>query len=457
MESDGDFWWKCSAKEFHGFDISKLAQCTLLIPKSNQKKKMEVTQEAYYNRLYGPNALHGSRMYERAAVVPLAAKNGALADLEAAVLLWGTRFINARDETGSTALHWAVRRGDKSMFDYLVKKPGIDFAAGDQYGWTVLHVAVRYEQDEILRELLEEHHVDIELKTWGGDDIFSKLAGWRKHGKINEKCEKILFSWKSKLDSIVADGANSGVDGLCALLDHKNPYVRKYVCVELQKKINQHPLPLSQQIIEKLSETVCGAPECVLSVLTELAKTNSLSLPTHTLRWILGQLRHKSVFVRRESCRIVAHLSHSHSLREQIRREGGLQPIILLSRYDADNKTAPYTDVALQALKNLGEIGTPPDISSWNLRDVGIFLSSIGCSPELIDEVEQNEIDGTVLVQLSNDLISHFTTFVSTKQRLRIFESVRELRFQMKEWAGYDIFFFLSPKRRKRTHSFVSG
>jgi len=53
-----------------------------------------------------------------------------------------SRYIDDRDATGRSALHWACERGDSTLAMVLIQS-GADASLGDALGWTPLHVACR--------------------------------------------------------------------------------------------------------------------------------------------------------------------------------------------------------------------------------------------------------------------------------------------------------------------------
>ncbi|RAQ58980.1 ankyrin repeat-containing protein [Aspergillus flavus] len=68
--------------------------------------------------------------------------------------LRGKLDINAKDNHGTTALHWAVRNGHKAMVKLLVNNKNTNINAKDSYGRTALHWAARSANKDIMSLLL---------------------------------------------------------------------------------------------------------------------------------------------------------------------------------------------------------------------------------------------------------------------------------------------------------------
>ncbi|KAJ1705069.1 hypothetical protein AFCA_007901 [Aspergillus flavus] len=68
--------------------------------------------------------------------------------------LRGKLDINAKDNHGTAALHWAVRNGHKAMVKLLVNNKNTNINAKDSYGRTALHWAARSANKDIMSLLL---------------------------------------------------------------------------------------------------------------------------------------------------------------------------------------------------------------------------------------------------------------------------------------------------------------
>ena len=73
--------------------------------------------------------------------------------------------INARDNTGQSALLMAVRGGDSEIVSILLKYEGIDVNAIDKNGQTALHVASSRKRPEVVKVLLATKKVNINAET----------------------------------------------------------------------------------------------------------------------------------------------------------------------------------------------------------------------------------------------------------------------------------------------------
>ncbi len=61
--------------------------------------------------------------------------------------------LHIPDNRGRTLLHWAVGCNQKEVFDNLIER-GIEINREDKYGFTALYVAVQYNRDSLLNELI---------------------------------------------------------------------------------------------------------------------------------------------------------------------------------------------------------------------------------------------------------------------------------------------------------------
>ncbi|KAE8310516.1 ankyrin repeat-containing domain protein [Aspergillus transmontanensis] len=78
-------------------------------------------------------------------------------------LLRGKLAINAKDNHGTTALHWAVRNEHKAMVKSLVNNKSTDINAKDNYGRTALHWAAQSANKDIMSLLLQKRR---RLRRW---------------------------------------------------------------------------------------------------------------------------------------------------------------------------------------------------------------------------------------------------------------------------------------------------
>lgn len=80
---------------------------------------------------------------------------------EATFLLNRGAPVNAMDETGQTALHWAAVRGSLPVLETLLRH-NADYELRDNRGYTVSHVAAQYGQTPVLYHLALKWGVDID-------------------------------------------------------------------------------------------------------------------------------------------------------------------------------------------------------------------------------------------------------------------------------------------------------
>ena len=144
--------------------------------------------------------------------------------------------INHQDDTGTTALMWAVTKGHKEVFTELLQQEDIDLHLGEGHGRkTALHLAIEYcregmarklashprqsslnsmegngstaliwavekGNEEVLTELLQQKDCDISLKNWrtkrtalhiacrdGRVEMVRQLASHPRQGSLNSK------------------------------------------------------------------------------------------------------------------------------------------------------------------------------------------------------------------------------------------------------------------------------
>eukprot|EP01043_Picozoa_sp_COSAG02_P076456 COSAG02_NODE_16252_length_1099_cov_1.197000_1_plen_203_part_01 len=73
-----------------------------------------------------------------------------------------SRPVPARPARVSRELLRAAHDGDVALTEALLRRPGVDADAADEYGRVALHEAVRHERVEVLHQLLT-HGVDVDL------------------------------------------------------------------------------------------------------------------------------------------------------------------------------------------------------------------------------------------------------------------------------------------------------
>ena len=119
--------------------------------------------------LYGRNPMHGAVYSGNLEVVRILIK-------------YDPAYINARDEDGSTPLHWASRGHNfkDGSFLRLLLEHGVDINVQDQGGWTPLHMASYFGALEVVRLLLELG-ADAEAKNNDGKNALQLAADEHEH------------------------------------------------------------------------------------------------------------------------------------------------------------------------------------------------------------------------------------------------------------------------------------
>ncbi|RYP12822.1 hypothetical protein DL765_007142 [Monosporascus sp. GIB2] len=93
--------------------------------------------------------------------------------------------VNAKDETGSTALLLASKSGHGNVVK-LLPGDGIDVNAKDQTGWTALHLASSKGHDNVVEKLLHKDGINVNAKnefSWTA----LHLASEEGHGNVVDK------------------------------------------------------------------------------------------------------------------------------------------------------------------------------------------------------------------------------------------------------------------------------
>ena len=76
--------------------------------------------------------------------------------------------INAKDESGMTALQYAITKGYQQLIDKLLLHEGLDVNSTDANGLTALHYAVREQFTDAVRGLLAHEGIDVNLQDGSG-------------------------------------------------------------------------------------------------------------------------------------------------------------------------------------------------------------------------------------------------------------------------------------------------
>ncbi|KAI9892747.1 MAG: hypothetical protein M1814_001167 [Vezdaea aestivalis] len=127
--------------------------------------------------------------------------------------------IEAKDNSGKTALYWAARNGHETVVRLLLEE-GADFKAKDDEGGIALHWAVVGDDDETITKLLLERGADTEAKdnnretalhwaTWHGHEAIAKLL--LENGadiKAKDKYGRTVLHW----------AARNGIEGAVKIL-----------------------------------------------------------------------------------------------------------------------------------------------------------------------------------------------------------------------------------------------
>jgi len=92
-----------------------------------------------------------------------AADGGNLAGVEEA--LTNGADVNAKDNDGWTALHWASRLGHIETVKALLQVDGIEINAKDNDGWTALHYASMNGRTEVVKALLQVDGLEINAEN----------------------------------------------------------------------------------------------------------------------------------------------------------------------------------------------------------------------------------------------------------------------------------------------------
>jgi ankyrin repeat protein len=113
------------------------------------------------------------------------------------------------DSTGSTPLHWSVKRGDGSVPRYLISK-GADVEIQDSVGRTAIFHAASSGTIEALKVLVEEGHANVLHRDKYGNTAFAVAESadmWEWNCAIDgvrfsDKIRSSPFDWRSSTLSI---------------------------------------------------------------------------------------------------------------------------------------------------------------------------------------------------------------------------------------------------------------
>ncbi len=124
--------------------------------------------------------------------------------------------INAKDVNGRTLLHLSARNGNKEIFDYLVRQPGVNLSAKDVWGYSVLFLVLTGNHREALKSLVAQPGVDLNEK----DKNSKPLLHWAVSKLDSETLA--IFLRQPGVDLNAKDGlGNTAVHLVAALRDSK--------------------------------------------------------------------------------------------------------------------------------------------------------------------------------------------------------------------------------------------
>ena len=108
--------------------------------------------------------------------------------------------VNAQDEWGRTALHWAAQLGHLEILEYFVYQHDADVNIVNEVGWGPLHYAARYGQPEVMSHLLDSN-ADIDCQDKLGH---APLHCAVEHG--HEAVIEILIAKGARTDLLTTKG-----------------------------------------------------------------------------------------------------------------------------------------------------------------------------------------------------------------------------------------------------------
>ena len=76
--------------------------------------------------------------------------------------------INAVDDYGDSAAHWAASNGHTEVTRILAATGLVDWNKRNNYGWTPLHLALYWGYFEVAGIIMEQSNIDFSLKTTSG-------------------------------------------------------------------------------------------------------------------------------------------------------------------------------------------------------------------------------------------------------------------------------------------------
>merc|ERR1712049_91534 len=112
--------------------------------------------------------------------------------------------LNAKDDDGSTAWHWACEYGQKEIAQLLIKSSkdfGIDLNAKNNYGNTALHLACNSGRTETVQMILKnwkEFGIDIKAQDNIGETALDLIRYWQ--GQEWNQIRKMLEEEFSQID-----------------------------------------------------------------------------------------------------------------------------------------------------------------------------------------------------------------------------------------------------------------
>ncbi|KAI1416180.1 ankyrin repeat-containing domain protein [Hypoxylon sp. FL1857] len=121
-------------------------------------------------------------------------------DVVARTLLDAGARPDARDNTGRTALHYAVREELSEFFQLLLADERVDLNAKDHYGSTPLSIAVCSGFNESVARLLDTKKVDVDPR-----DNFRRTPFWWAIRKGYGPISKLLLDHAKREDVSISD------------------------------------------------------------------------------------------------------------------------------------------------------------------------------------------------------------------------------------------------------------
>ena len=150
-----------------------------------------------------------------------AVKDGCL-DRVATILAAGVADINACGRDGNSPLHLAVKSGHNKVFDWLLRRDGINLDVGDKCGMTPLMCAAKWDNDHAVNELL----VRLSLEQINAQDNSGNTALILAAAKGHlEAVRKLVNVEGINLNTRARDGHTA----LESAMDYHNPEVVRFL------------------------------------------------------------------------------------------------------------------------------------------------------------------------------------------------------------------------------------